>query len=254
MLLRMQIHVGCSGWFYWHWRGKFYPEGESTRDWFKHYAQSFDTVELNAPFYKWPRPATVRGWKKGAPSAFQFTVKVNGEITHERRMVRTQKRVTAFYEIGRELGPQMGCFLFQFPPSYRYTPARLKSIVAQLDPAWRNVVEFRHKSWWRVAVYRALERKGIMFCAVSAPRLPENLPIATKGKSAGMERLYVRFHGRSRWYRHDYSGEELEAWARRIVLSGAKEVWVYFNNDREAFAIKNALELRALLREWAVAD
>jgi uncharacterized protein YecE (DUF72 family) len=172
----MEIHVGCSGWFYWHWRGLFYPAEGSTRGWFKHYASVFDTVELNAPFYKWPRPATVKAWKRDAPPTFHYTVKVNGEITHERRMVRTQRLVTRFYEIGRELGPQMGCFLFQFPPSYKYSPARLKSIVRQLDPAWRNVVEFRHKSWWRASVYRALAKNGITFCAVSAPRLPEELP------------------------------------------------------------------------------
>lgn len=245
----MMIHVGCSGWFYWHWRGIFYPQEGPTRDWFKHYAATFDTVELNAPFYKWPRPATVKNWKREAPPAFAYTVKVNGEITHERRMVRTRRLVAKFYEIGRELGPQMGCFLFQFPPSYRYTPARLKSIVRQLDPAWRNVVEFRHKSWWRKVVYRAFAARGITFCAVSGPRLPEDLPEPGGSKRRRPERLYVRFHGRTRWYRHDYSGAELSAWARRIALSRAKEVWVYFNNDREGFALKNALELRDLLRE-----
>lgn len=247
----MEIHVGCSGWFYWHWRGLFYPQDGSTRDWFKHYASVFDTVELNAPFYKWPRPATVKGWRRGAGPDFQFTVKVNGAITHERRMVRTQRLVTKFYEIGSELGPQMGCFLFQFPPSYKYTPARLKSIVGQLDPAWRNVVEFRHKSWWRASVYRALTHHGTTFCAVSAPRLPEELPGAGKGQRQRPERVYVRFHGRSRWYRHDYTTEELTAWARRIVLSGAREAWIYFNNDREGFALRNALELRDLLRDLA---
>jgi uncharacterized protein YecE (DUF72 family) len=247
----MEIHVGCSGWFYWHWRGIFYPEGESTRNWFQHYTGVFDTVELNAPFYKWPRPATVKGWKRGAPSGFRYTVKVNGEITHERRMVRTQRLVTRFYEIGDELGPQMGCFLFQFPPSYKYSPARLKSIVRQLDPARRNVVEFRHRSWWRPSVYRALAAGGITFCAVSAPRLPEDLPPAAKGTRKRPARVYVRFHGRTRWYRHDYSTDELTTWARRVVLSKAREVWIYFNNDREGFAIKNALELRHLLRDLA---
>jgi uncharacterized protein YecE (DUF72 family) len=150
----MIIHVGCSGCFYWHWRGIFYPQEGPTQEWFKHYAAT-----------------------------------------------------------------------------------------------WRNVVEFRHKSWWRKSVYRALAAHGITFCAVSGPRLPEDLPETGGAKRRRPERLYVRFHGRTRWYRHDYSGEELAAWARRIVLSRAKEVWVYFNNDREGFALKNALELRDLLRE-----
>ncbi|MEO6246828.1 MAG: DUF72 domain-containing protein [Opitutaceae bacterium] len=238
----MEIHLGCSGWFYWHWRGLLYPVDAPTKSWFPHYTGTFDTVELNAPFYRWPRPATVRRWVREAPATFHYSVKVNQEITHERKMVRTKRLIQDFYEIGPLLGSQLGCFLFQFPPSYKYTAARLKCIVAQLDPRWRNVVEFRHRSWWRQAVDRAFAKRGITFCAVSSPRLAETLPPRA-------ERLYVRFHGRSRWYRHDYTTEELTVWAQRIANSGAKEAWLYFNNDREGYALKNALELRALLAE-----
>ena len=238
----MQIHVGCSGWFYSHWRGIFYPKQEPKTDrWFAYYANVFDTVELNAPFYHWPKPATVRRWKRDAPPRFVYSVKVNQKITHERRMVRTKTLVQDYYKIAATLGDQMGCFLFQFPPSHKYTASRLKSIVTQLDPAHRNVVEFRHKSWWRPSVYRALVARGITFCAVSAPRLPENFP-------PGQKVLYFRLSGKTQWYRHDYSPGELATWAKRLTDSGAQEAWVYFNNDREGHAIKNALMLRRLLR------
>jgi len=135
----------------------------------------------------------------------------------------------------------MGCFLFQLPPSYRYTKARLNAIVKQLDPARRNVVEFRHKSWWNDTVYDTFRDKHIIFCSCSGPRLPDELV-----KTA--DEVYVRFHGTTRWYRHDYSDEELAVWARRIRDSGAKRVWAYFNNDRECYAIKNALTLVAMLK------
>jgi uncharacterized protein YecE (DUF72 family) len=238
----MEIHVGCSGWFYWHWKGLFYPKDVPTHRWFRHYVTHFKTVELNAPFYSWPKVSTVKTWKRNAPEDFRYAVKVNGIITHEKRMVRTKTLVKEFYSIAEILGPQMGCFLFQFPPSYRYTPARLKSIVSQLDARQRNAVEFRHKSWWRLAVYRAFEKSGIIFCSVSAPRLPDELVKIR-------DRLYIRFHGRSRWYRHDYSRKELLAWVIKIRESGAKEVWAFFNNDREAHAIKNAKLLRRLLKK-----
>lgn len=241
----MRIHVGCSGWFYSHWRGVFYPAQEqTTKNWFGYYANVFDTVELNAPFYRWPTPATVRRWKRDAPPRFIYTVKVNQSITHECRMVRTRKRVQEFYRIEEVLGDKMGCFLFQFPPSYRYTASRLRSIVTQLDPTKRNAVEFRHHSWWRESVYRAFAARGITFCAVSAPRLPETFP-------SGQRLLYVRFSGRTQWYRHNYSREELAVWVERIRNSGAEEVWVYFNNDHHGFAIQNALALRRMLRPIA---
>jgi uncharacterized protein YecE (DUF72 family) len=237
----LQIHIGCSGWFYWHWRGIFYPETERTDKWFKHYTSTFRTVELNAPFYKWPKPATVKAWRRNAPPDFRYSVKVNYLITHEKRMRRTGKLVREFYGIAETLGPQMGCFLFQFPPSYKYTPSRLASIVRQLDPARRNAVEFRHKSWWREAVYRKFTAAGIIFCSISAPRLPDALV-----KTSDV--LYLRFHGRARWYRHDYTRKELAEWAKKIRASGAREVWVYFNNDREGFAIKNAHTLIGLVK------
>jgi uncharacterized protein YecE (DUF72 family) len=238
----MEIRVGCSGWFYWHWRGIFYPDTKRTDTWFKHYVANFDTVELNAPFYKWPKDATVKAWRRNAPEHFRYSVKVNQLITHEKRLVRTRMLIEEFCKIDKLLAGKLGCFLFQFPPSYRYTPSRLKSIVTQLDPALRNAIEFRHKSWWRKAVYRALEKRGLIFCCVSAPRLPDDL-IRTS------ETIYVRLHGRSRWYRHDYTDEELSIWADKIDQSGAREAWIYFDNDRDAFAIKNARTLIAMLKK-----
>lgn len=239
----MDVHVGCSGWFYSHWRGIFYPPQEPTTErWFAYYSNVFDTVEINASFYRWPKPATVRRWKRDARPGFIYSVKVNQTITHQHRLVRTKKRVSLFYKIAEGLGEKMGCFLFQFPPSYKYTPSRLKSLMAQLDPAYRTVVEFRHKSWWRSSVFAAFRERKLIFCAVSAPRLPEDFPEC-------QEILYLRLSGTTRWYLHDYSAEELTLWADRIVASGAKEAWIYFNNDRQGFAIKNALKLRRILRE-----
>jgi uncharacterized protein YecE (DUF72 family) len=237
-----RLHIGCSGWFYWHWRGLFYPDAVVTSRWFEHYAKHFDTVELNAPFYSWPTAATVKSWiKQMGRKRFVYTVKVCELITHTKRFRGTKELIRDFGYIADLLGARMGCFLFQLPPSFHYTSARLRNIVEQLDPSRRNVVEFRHKSWWNQTVYRAFERHGIIFCSCSGPRLPDELV-----KTA--DDIYIRFHGKSAWYRHDYSDEELGLWASRIKSAGAKRIWAYFNNDREGFAIKNARNLRELLQ------
>jgi uncharacterized protein YecE (DUF72 family) len=232
----VQIHIGCSGWFYWHWRGIFYPDTKQTDSWFKHYTATFNTVELNAPFYSWPKLSTVKNWRRAAPENFRYSVKVNRLITHEKRLVHTRMLVEEFCRIEEILGEKLGCFLFQFPPSYRYTPSRLASITRQLDPRYRNAVEFRHKSWWRESVYHRFRERGLIFCTVSAPRLPDEL-VRTS------DVIYARLHGRSRWYRHDYSDDELREWAGKIAARGAAEAWIYFDNDREGFAIKNAQAL-----------
>ena len=234
-----RLFVGCSGWFYWHWRGDFYPEDLPTRSWFSHYAKRFKTVELNAPFYSWPTVATVEGWiRQAGKRQFVYTVKVCELITHIKRFAGTKILVQDFGLIADLLGPRMGCFLFQLPPSFHYTPARLKRILDNLDHTRRNVVEFRHRSWWNENVYNAFRKTGTIFCSCSGPRLPDEL-IKTS------DDVYVRFHGIKNWYRHDYTKAEMAIWATRIEESGAKTVWAYFNNDRNGYAIKNA---RALIR------
>ena len=234
-----QINVGCSGWFYWHWRGGFYSAALPTSKWFEHYARHFKTVELNAPFYSWPTITTVRGWiRQVGRRNFVYTVKVSELITHVKRFNGTKTLIRDFGFIADLLGPRMGCFLFQLPPSFHYTRARLDRILSQLDPARRNVVEFRHRSWWNDQVFSAFRASNTIFCSCSGPRLPDELVKTTN-------EIYIRFHGVRQWYRHNYSASELAMWAERIRTSGAERVWAYFNNDRDGYAIKNA---RSLLR------
>ena len=232
-----RLFVGCSGWYYWHWCECFYPAGTPSSQWFAYYASQFRTVELNAPFYSWPTVETVKGWvRQAGRRRFIYTVKACELITHVKRFSGTKTLVKDFAHIADLLGPRMGCFLFQLPPSYRYTPARLSGIVSQLDLRRRNVVEFRHKSWWNDDVHATFREAGIIFCSCSGPRLPDELV-----KTA--DDVYVRFHGTKRWYRHDYSKQELTVWADRIRNCGARRVWAYFNNDRECNAVRNAREL-----------
>ena len=237
-----RYYIGCSGWFYWHWRGQFYPAEAKTSAWFDHYAKSFNTVELNAPFYAWPTVNTVKTWRKQiGRRRFVYAVKVSELITHTRQLSRTAELVKDFGMIAGLLGPAMGCFLFQMPPKFTYSRPRLARIVAQLNPAYRNVVEFRHGSWWNDTVYAAFEKAGIIFCSCSGPRLPDELIVTAP-------EIYIRFHGTKRWYRHDYSPDELCIWAERIRKAKPERVWAYFNNDREAHAIKNARMFLRLLK------
>jgi uncharacterized protein YecE (DUF72 family) len=239
--LKQAVYVGCSGWRYWKWRDSFY-QGVPQPRWFEHYSGVFDTVEINASFYSWPTVASVQAWRRQAGGKNTvYTVKVCELITHIKKFKGTKTLIQDFGMIADILGEQMGCFLFQLPPSFRYTKARLNAIVSQLDPARRNVVEFRHKSWWNAEVYAAFRKAGIIFCSCSGPRLPDELVLTA-------DEVYVRLHGPERWYRHDYSDEELGKWADRIKASGAHRAWVYFNNDNEAHAPKNAKTLHILLR------
>lgn len=234
------IRIGCSGWYYAHWAGVVYPRYLPRNRWFAFYRDWFSTVELNSTFYRFPQESTARAWLRHARPGFSYSLKVNREITHDRRFQGTRRLIRSFYQVGNTLGDHLGCFLFQLPPDFHFSHARLASILVQLESRYRNVVEFRHPSWWNPIVFAAFRRARVTFCSLSSPRFSEEV-VRTS------DLVYVRFHGAGAWYGYDYSDQELQAWAEKIRHCGAKEVWAYFNNDPNGCAFRNAARLRELL-------
>jgi len=233
--------LGCSGYFYWGWKGRFYPKDLKPKEWLSYYSKFFNTVEINSTFYNFPRTSNLRRFYRETPENFLISVKMNRAITHMKKFRDTEDMVRNFYEVIREgLREKIGCVLFQLPPSFRYSEESLERILSQLDPSFRNVVEFRHESWWREEVYERLREEEVIFCSVSSPKLPEDL-IETS------DTVYIRFHGKEGWYRYNYSEGELKLWAEKIRKSSAREVFVYFNNDYNAYAPYNCLKLMELL-------
>lgn len=235
----MKTRIGCSGWFYEHWSGLFYPESLPKRLWFSHYADHFDTVELNSPFYHWPKPFTIQAWADAAPEDFRFCIKVNRLITHLKRMRGTTELIQEFRnDFTTKLGKKMGCFIFQLPPTFEKTPTQLRAITRQLQAG--DCVEFRHASWWAEKVFQALREAGIIFCSVSGMGMPDQL-VQTA------DAVYLRMHGPEQAYAGNYSRSQLAAWVRRLKKLQTTTAWIYFNNDWEAHAVRNALSMRKLM-------
>ncbi len=235
----MRVRVGCSGYFYRGWAGRWYPEDLPMHRWFSWYAGHFDTVEINASFYRFPTTSGVGRWQRQAPQGFVYSVKAPRLITHIRRFRNCDRPLGDFYDVVAPLADKLGCLLFQMPPSFHYSDENLLRLVQALRPGFRNVVEFRHPSWWRASVYDALEEADVIFCSVHAPRLPQEI-VASRG------RIYLRLHG-DPWYAQLYSEGELRLWAERLLAVAPDEVWVYFNNDTHAAAPVNAEQMRRLL-------
>ncbi len=233
--------IGCSGWFYWHWKGKFYPKDIPQNKWFKHYTEYFNTVELNSSFYRFPKLSTAKTWYRQAPKDFIYTLKVNRFITHIKKFKNTKKLIKDFYKLGNVLNQKMGCFLFQLPPSLKYNKDKLNEIIGQLDPKRKNVIEFRHESWFNKEVYDKFKENKIIFCIVSSPEMPEDFI-----KTA--DDIYIRFHGKEDLYGSKYTNKELKSWAKKIKKCKARNTWAYFNNDDNANAVGNSLELKKVLK------
>lgn len=234
----MEAHIGCSGFHYAGWKGSFYPEDLPKRRWFEFYAQQFKTLELNVTFYRFPRVETLKKWYADAPSGFRFSVKAPRAITHFKQFHDTERMLSDFYDtIAEGLQEKLGPVLFQFPPRFRYDNERLDRILGQMNPAFSNVLEFRHADWWRGEVFDALAQQKVCFCGMSYPGLPEDIIINT-------DFAYYRFHGVPKLYHSSYSRDWLSAFAGQVKAeSGVREGWFYFNNDASGAAVPNTRTL-----------
>jgi uncharacterized protein YecE (DUF72 family) len=252
----------------------WYPRGVSTsKARLGYYAERFDCVEVDSPYYHLPDPAVTGRWAQRTPPEFTFHVKAHATMTgHE-----PAEQAPAFADFRASLEPlelsgKLRGILLQYHPRFRKTAAakaELEGVQELLDPLV-PLVEFRHRSWLeedeRADTFSFLERNGLAYVSVDAPRtrasnvLP---PVA----AATHPLVYVRFHGRNvkTWNikaeksseRFDwmYTSEELEESVPELArLAGeADEVYAMFNNNRDDFAPRSAVILRGLLDEAGIA-
>jgi uncharacterized protein YecE (DUF72 family) len=238
-----EVRVGCSGWNYQHWRERIYPKGLPARRWLEHYATLFDTVEVNATFYRLPSRSAVAGWVEHSPPDFVFTIKASRYLTHIKRLTDMTVALERFYERIEPLveSPKLGPVLWQLPASFRRDDERLASALARLPPG-RHCFEFRHASWFASEVYALLRKHGAALVIGDHPQRPFQTLEVTAGWT------FLRFHHGRRGRNGNYSERELEEWAQRIDHWRLdRDVYAYFNNDWEGYAVRNGLWLRRRL-------
>jgi len=239
---RTACHIGTSGWVYPHWRGVFYAWDLPMREWLKHYAARFATVELNNSFYRLPSQDAFHRWKEAAPSGFTYAVKANRYITHMKKLGGVEEALPRFLDRARLLGDRLGPILYQLPPFWACNVERLRAFLDLLPGDLKHVFEFRHPSWLNEAVFSLLEAHGAALCIVSLPEFPCLL------RATG-PLVYIRLHGAEAKYASRYSERELQWWSEQILgfMRDGKDVYAYFNNDACGYAVQNALRLRELL-------
>jgi uncharacterized protein YecE (DUF72 family) len=237
-----ELRVGTSGWQYRHWRGRFYPRELPTAKWLDHYIKYFDTVELNNPFYRQPERKTFEKWRRAAPDDFVYAVKLNRFITHIKRLNIEADSVERSYGTLAGLGPKAGVVLVQLPPRMRFDEARAERFFRMVAPRRRrHAIEPRDASWFTDGALDFMRRRKIALVIGDTPQWPTHLAVTT-------DLVYLRFHGPGRRYASNYEDEELRRWADRIKTwrGEGRDVFAYFNNDEQGYAVKNALRLREL--------
>jgi uncharacterized protein YecE (DUF72 family) len=241
-----RVRIGCSGWNYRGWREVLYPRGEPPRRWLGIYAEHFDTVEVNATFYRLPAADTVRRWSEETPDDFRFAIKASRYLTHVRRlkdvsdgMGRLQSRLEPMAAAGR-LGP----ILWQLPENFVRDDARLDAFLVAAD-RWRvrHTIEFRHPSWFSRPVLGALSDHGVALTIGDHPERTFQRHVATA------DWRYLRLHYGARGGNGRYSEAELVTWARRLGQWRRNgDIYAYFNNDWCGYAPDNATSLCRRLR------
>jgi uncharacterized protein YecE (DUF72 family) len=241
---RRSIRIGCSGWNYASWKHEFY-EGLPARSWLEHYARHFDTVEVNNTFYRLPTREAVANWERTVPPGFLFSVKASRYLTHIKRLLDMGAGLERFYERIEPLlhSPKLGPILWQLPPNFHRDDERLARALRRLPRGQQHCFEFRHRSWFADDVYALLREHGVALVIGDRPEVK-----AFQAHVFTAMFTYVRFHYGSRGRRGNYSEAELREWADRFAAWSAEvEIFAYFNNDWEVFAVRNALRLKQLL-------
>ena len=239
---RAKVWIGTSGYVYRHWRkGVFYPPKLKQREELAYYAARFPTVELNNPFYRLPTPEMFLRWREVTPEGFRFAVKASRYITHIKRLLDVADEIALLMERAELLGPKLGPVLFQLPPNQQIDLPRLGAFLQLLQPGRQWVVEFRHPSWHISDTYRLLAEHGVALCIpVGGGLHPDRITTASF--------TYIRMH-RGQEAAGGFTRQELKSLSGQIrsLTKAGKEVYLYFNNDWEGFAIRDAQAIERLL-------
>jgi uncharacterized protein YecE (DUF72 family) len=220
-----------------------YPPGCPQRRWLARSAEVFDTVEVNNTFYRLPTRDAVQGWVEQSPPGFVFAVKSSRYLTHIKRLTDMEQGVARLLERLEPLtdSPKMGPMLWQLPGNFRRDDERLAFALDHLPPG-RHAFEFRHESWFTEPVLDALRAHGVALAIGDHPERP------WQSHELTADFAFVRFHYGRRGRRGNYGPSELDAWAGELKrLARRAEVFAYFNNDWEGFAVRNAVRMRERL-------
>jgi uncharacterized protein YecE (DUF72 family) len=274
------IRIGISGWRYEPWRGVFYPQGLPQRRELEFAARHFPTLEINGSFYSLQRPEYYEDWYDAAPRGFVYAVKGSRYITHLLRLKGVEKPLANFFASGIfGLKDKLGPFLWQFPPMFRFDPARMSDffdllprttgealqlarkrdsrmkgrarLAIDASRPLRHAVEVRHESFASREFVALLKKHDIgVVVADTAGKWPLLLDVTA-------DFVYVRLHGDVKIYTSGYTSRALDLWARRIRSwdRAGKDVYVYFDNDVKVRAPFDALNLMEKLGlDWVHAQ
>ena len=239
-----KAYIGTSGWNYKGWRHSFYGDTPQ-KQWLRFCAEHFTSIEVNSTFYRLQEKSTFKKWRDETPKGFPFAIKGHRYVTHNKKLLDVEKSVIRCRESASPLGKRLAAVVWQLPAFLKKDIERLEKFLRNLRhwKSTRHAIEFRDKSWFDDEVADCLERHAVAICMSDAPDWPMWDRVTT-------DVVYIRLHGHTRKYASSYSKPALGKWATRTQrwLEENRAVHVYFDNDAEGAAPRNALRLLEMLR------
>ncbi len=234
-----KVFIGTSGWVYGDWGDNvFYPEELKEKDWLKFYCQHFQTVEINATFYHQMSAKTFKNWYNKVPENFIFSVKISRFLTHVKKLNEPKEPWQRFINSAKELKEKLGPILVQLPPNLHVNLDKLKELIRVVSKQYKVALEVRHQSWFDESVYKMIKKLNISLVFSYGEGLPAEEEITA-------DFIYVRMHGPGDLYGSKYTTRQLKKLADKIRLwkRQVKDIYIYFNNDTNGYAVDNAKKL-----------
>lgn len=228
-----EVFVGTSGWMYdWNRGGSFTWYVENSK---------LNAVELNASFYRFPYPSQVLGWARRS-RGLRWSVKVHRSITHMRKLSeKAFETWRKFDKLFKPLDEYVDFYLFQMPPNFSATDTnldRVSNFIRMTNLGRRFAIEFRHMSWFKPELSESISDLGAVYVSVDSPMIT--------WISSSNDVIYLRMHGRTDWYAHDYSKLELKEIVEEMAAHKPRKIYVFFNNDH--WMLENARLMLELMR------
>ena len=272
------IRIGTSSFSESDWLGVFYPPGTRPGDFLSHYAQKFNTVEIDATYYAIPSKSTVDNWVRKTPDDFLIAAKFPRAIVHggdgpkpDPKIVlvpeATYSQRDIFLDIIGRLGSRLGPLLIQFPyfsKAVFKTPDeffdRLDKFLSDLPRDFRYAVEIRNRTWVTEKYVALLKKHDVSMTLVDQAWMPHGDEVENKFDPVTSDFVYIRLLGDRKeieaitksWDKEVIDrGERLERWARLALRIQERRIksLIYINNHYAGHAPTTARRLEKMLIE-----
>ena len=233
-----EIYVGCAKWGRKEWVGMIYPEKTKEAKFLDEYLKHFNSIELNAVFYKMPTADQITKWREKAElerQDFKFCPKITQGISHIKRLKGAEDLTTTYLESISHFGKYLGPAFLQL--SDNFGPKNfeiLESYLEVLPKDFKLFVELRHKDWFadeqvRNDVFEMFRKfnKGAVITDATGRRDCVHMSLPTP-------HAFVRFVGNGI---HEIDFPRIDDWADRLaswIDQGLQSVYFFLHQHDES--------------------